>query len=404
MRALAAIVGDENVIEGAGTVQLLPADEGEVAAILRLCTEQRLVVSPVRGRTKLGWGNPVKAGVQIDLQRLSGVREHVWQDLTATVAAGTVWSDMQAALAAHKQRVALDPIFPRRASVGGVMAINDSGSLRLRYGSLRDLVLGATVVLADGTIARSGGKVVKNVAGYDLPKLLTGSFGTLGVITEVTFRLHGLPPATASWTVRCDDIVPLAGLMGKLLESEFSVEALQLRSWPAASQPGFAVDVRFAGSAEILQGNKSRLLQLAAGCETSEAAADVWTQRERLFSNPNATVWKVTALPSKLAGIVTGFAELSRNGQLSAQVVADAVGIVTAALAGAPEVAAGILEDLRARLRADGGMVVVLCRGSLGTEVERWGGSTPAVEVMRAIKAEFDPLRILNPGKFVGGI
>ena len=121
--------------------------------------------------------------------------------MTATVEAGCSWSAMQAALARHGQFVALDPLWPDRATVGGIVATNDSGPLRLRYGSLRDLIIGMTIVLADGTIARTGGKVVKNVAGYDLHKLMTGAFGTLGIITEVTFRLHSVPRHTRSFTV-----------------------------------------------------------------------------------------------------------------------------------------------------------------------------------------------------------
>ena len=185
-----------------GITVLSPANTDEVAAILRTANGESLAVEPTGGRTKLTWGSRVTPRVQLSTTRLTGIREHVWQDMTATVAAGTPWSDMQRELARHNQRVALDPVFPDRATVGGVIATNDSGVLRRRYGSLRDLVLGMTIVLADGTIARSGGKVVKNVAGYDLPKLLTGSFGTLGVITEVTFRLHPLAASTLNLTTR----------------------------------------------------------------------------------------------------------------------------------------------------------------------------------------------------------
>ena len=122
---------------------------------------------------------------------MNALREHAWQDMTCTVEAGCTWAAMQAELARHGQMVALDPLWPERATVGGIVATNDSGALRLKYGGLRDLIIGMTVVLADGTIAKSGGKVVKNVAGYDLHKLMTGSFGTLGVIVG-----GELPPAS----------------------------------------------------------------------------------------------------------------------------------------------------------------------------------------------------------------
>src|ERR1700733_8207796 len=116
------------------------------------------------------------------------------------VEAGCTWASLQSTLGQHGQFVALDPLWPERATVGGIVATNDGGSLRLKYGSLRDLIIGMTVVLADGTIAKTGGKVVKNVAGYDLHKLMTGSFGTLGIITEINFRLHPVETSVRTWS------------------------------------------------------------------------------------------------------------------------------------------------------------------------------------------------------------
>ena len=120
--------------------------------------------------------------------------------MTCTVEAGCCWESMQSELKRHGQMVALDPLWPDRATVGGIVACNDSGALRLKFGGLRDLIIGMTIVLADGTIAKTGGKVVKNVAGYDLHKLMTGSFGTLGVIAEVNFRLHPVEEHVRTWT------------------------------------------------------------------------------------------------------------------------------------------------------------------------------------------------------------
>src|SRR5581483_2200314 len=128
--------------------------------------------------------------ILLSLERMHRLREHTWEDMTCSVEAGCTWAAMQAELRRHGQMVALDPLCPERATIGGIIATNDSGGLRLKYGGLRDLIIGMTVVLADGTVAKTGGKVVKNVAGYDLHKLMTGSFGTLSVIAEVNFRLH----------------------------------------------------------------------------------------------------------------------------------------------------------------------------------------------------------------------
>ncbi len=171
-------------------IVVAPADTQQLAETLRYANQSSFVVTAAGSRTKLHWGNPVEAHIEISLARMNAVREHSWQDMTCTVDAGCKWNSMRVALARHAQMVALDPLWPETATIGGIVAANDSGALRLKYGPLRDLIIGMTVVLADGTIAKTGGKVVKNVAGYDLHKLMTGSFGTLGIIASVNFRLH----------------------------------------------------------------------------------------------------------------------------------------------------------------------------------------------------------------------
>jgi glycolate oxidase FAD binding subunit len=400
MQDFAAIIGADHVTEAGGILTVSPASTEETAAVMRLCSDHKLVVTPRGGGTKLGWGNPVTPQVILDTRRLSGVREHSWQDLTATVGAGTSWAAMRKALAEHNQRVALDPLFRTPATVGGIIATNDSGALRIRYGSLRDLVIGMTIVLADGTIARSGGKVVKNVAGYDLPKLLTGSYGTLGIITEATFRLHPVHPHSETHTIRSEDVQSLATLQQKLLSAAMSVESLQMRN----EDEGFALDVRFASLPEVLREHEQRLRELCGPLTLSTSLDDVWLAREGLLDNPVATILKVTALPSKMSAILHGFRSLSTSG-ITAACVADAVGIITVALSASPAQSTAIIEDLRARLRGEGGMVVVLrASSSLPDDVDRWGGSPPAIEVMRAVKQQFDPDRLLNPGRFVGGI
>src|SRR2546429_2584247 len=171
-----------------------PGTERELAEILRLSNEAGLAVIPRGGGTKLGWGNsPARADVILSTARMTEIIEHAWADLTVTVEAGCTIQRLQETLGQHGQRLALDPLWPEKATVGGVLSTNDSGALRLRFGALRDLIIGVTIALPDGTLASSGGKVVKNVAGYDLPKLVTGAFGTLGVITRAVFRLHPLP-------------------------------------------------------------------------------------------------------------------------------------------------------------------------------------------------------------------
>lgn len=393
---LRKIVGEEHARETNGRVAVFPASTEEVSALLKFANAQKLVVTATGGGTKLAWGAPVATQLELHTSRLNGVLEHSWGDLTATVAAGTPWSSMQETLAQHGQRVALDPAHASHATVGGVLATNDSGTLRMRYGSLRDLVIGMTIVLADGTIARAGGKVVKNVAGYDLPKLLTGSFGTLGIITEATFRLHAVQPHVLTFTVRSTDIAALADLMSAVLKTGLSLEQMQLRT----EALNFALDLQLASVPESLAEQEQQLRALAPSLSFESADADIFSAREKLFGG-NATVLKIMALSTKLAAIVAGVAALSQLPDYEAACVADPVGIVTVRLSTAPEQTRDIVADLRERLASSGGAVVTL-ENNAG--LDPWGASPAAIDVMRSIKQEFDPQRILNPGKFVGGI
>ena len=171
-----------------------PGSTDEAAAVMRAAAEHELAVVARGAGGRLGWGvPPSRCDLLIDMSRMSSVVEHSPGDLVARMQAGARMGDVAAALGRDGQELALD--VPDRATVGGVVASGLAGPRRLRYGTPRDLLIGITIVRADGTVARSGGKVVKNVAGYDLGKLLAGSAGTLALITDATFRLHPLPAA-----------------------------------------------------------------------------------------------------------------------------------------------------------------------------------------------------------------
>jgi glycolate oxidase FAD binding subunit len=394
---ISALPGVEHAHDAEGRVVALPSTVEQVAAVTRAFDERGLAIEIAGAGTKRAWGDPVRVDGVLSTARLNGVREHRWQDLTATVGAGTPWAMMQRELAKHGQFVALDPLWPEQATVGGIVATNDSGSLRLKYGSLRDLIIGMTIVLADGTIAKSGGKVVKNVAGYDLHKLMTGAFGTLGVIAEVTFRLYPLPVHTQVWSVATRDPEVLGFLMMKVLDSQLSVRAMQMRG----GNDGCALDVELASLPEVVAQQTERLNVLARGfagsCEIQQDTAG-WQfgVREHLF-NYDAIV-KVTMLPGSITGLVRDAIGLGGSA------VAQATGIM---LAGFRErAAARAVPDLCEYVdRARGEMVVLQASAlALPPWVMPPRRKEGALDLMREVKRQFDAKRTLNPGRFLGGI
>jgi glycolate oxidase FAD binding subunit len=396
---VAAIVGVEHVAREQDGVTVAPADTQQVSEVLRFANEHGLAVMPVGGGTKLGWGNPVAAQIRLSLARLNRVLEHPWEDLTCTVQAGCTWASMQQTLAQHGQFVALDPLWPERATVGGILATNDSGALRHKYGSLRDLVIGMTLVLADGTIARSGGRVVKNVAGYDLCKLMTGSFGTLAVITEATFRLHPLPQHVRTFTVSAPRAQLLAPLMQAIRASHLLTQALQLRG----DGDGFHLDVQLNAHPEA--GQDAILAEMVTGFGLGVAVNgdEVWSIRESISSQREQVLVKATMLPDQIALFGQEVADMDGIS------VVQGIGVMYASLPCKSEMDGKLAEEFRYHVGLQGGTTTLIGGLPIATETERWAyiaeGDMPnTLPLMRIIKQQFDPNRTLNPGCFLGGI
>jgi glycolate oxidase FAD binding subunit len=387
---LAAITGSEHLRMESSTLTVAPANREEIAAVLRLAQDNHLAVVCRGGGTKQGWGYAVEPALVLEMHRLNALREHTWQDMTCTVEAGCTWSAMQSGLAQHGQHVALDPLWPDRATVGGIVATNDSGALRLRYGGLRDLIIGMTIVLADGTIAQTGGKVVKNVAGYDLHKLMIGAFGTLGVVTSVNFRLHSIPQCTQSFSVTSPTAEPLGKLMLKLLHAQVSTVAIQLRG----TARGFDLDIQLASLAEVLHTQAAAVEEMAQseGLTSKAAGDEVWDARQaRLTSD---IVCKGTMLPAEVAR----FAQRVRG--LGGESVTQGTGIM---IAGFPAAAAEGLLALRREMEEAKGSLVLL-KQPAETGIDFWGTLPDSFPLMREVKRRFDPEGILNPGRFIGHI
>jgi glycolate oxidase FAD binding subunit len=385
---LAAMIGAEHLRSSGGTIFVAPGNTEEVAGVLRLANENDCSVVSCGGGTKQGWGYPVAPVLVLEMHRLNMLREHTWQDMTCTVEAGCTWASLQSGLAQHGQFVALDPLWPEQATVGGIVATNDSGALRLKYGGLRDLIIGMTIVLADGTIAKTGGMVVKNVAGYDLHKLMIGAFGTLGVVTSVNFRLHSKPQCVQSFSVSAPDAEPLGKLMLKLLHAQVSTVAIQLRG----TATGFELDVQLASLAEVLHTQAAALETMAQseGLRSRSAADDVWGARQLQMAHE--FVCKGTMLPSEIAR----FAERVRG--LGGESVTQGTGIM---IAGFPA-GAGLME-LRGEVEKAGGSLMVL-KQPVDSKFDCWGTPPDSLPLMRQIKRRFDPEGILNPGRFLGRI
>ncbi|MDP9227893.1 MAG: FAD-binding oxidoreductase, partial [Actinomycetota bacterium] len=263
-----------------GGVRERPGSREEVAELLRRCAERGTRVRPLGGGTKSGWGS---AGTEHDLELSTGgldsILEHNEGDLTAVIEAGTPLARAQATFAEAGQMLALDPPLGEEeaATIGGVLASADSGPLRHRYGSGRDLVVGARIALSDGTLASSGGKVIKNVAGYDLAKLMIGSFGTLGLILEVSVRLHPLPASRATVRAVCDQPAALGQGASALSHAHLELESLDV-AW---SRGAGEVLARLSGATAVEQADSARrlLAEIGLEAETVEADNELWARQ-----------------------------------------------------------------------------------------------------------------------------
>jgi glycolate oxidase FAD binding subunit len=398
---LAAIAGADHARLDGETVTVAPATTAEVSEILRFADQNGLSVMPSGAGTKLFWGNPVAPRIVLSLRRMAALREHSWQDMTCTVEAGCPWNTLEAALAEHGQTIALDPLWPDRATVGGIAAANDSGTLRLKYGSLRDLILGMTIVLPDGTIAKTGGKVVKNVAGYDLHKLMIGSFGTLAVITQVNFRLHPIERHARTWTAIAPDAAALQAPLHALFDSQIVPTSVQVR----ARKQACSLDVRIAARPGCLEEFGPRLQALCGELPLTESSSVVWDARQQLFNQTNAVVLKISVLPGEISSMLTALQQWASFGGIGIETVAQATGLITLAVTMAPEAALALIEPLRQQVRTFGGSVVALqVPREFRGRFDVWGCDSNALDLMREIKRRFDPHRILNPGRFVAGI
>jgi glycolate oxidase FAD binding subunit len=381
-----------------------PASAEELGGILAAASrESRSVIARGAG-TKSGWGPPpAKIDILLSTSALKNVVAHRHGDLTATVQAGASLASVNAVLAQHRQWIPLDGSWTDRATIGGLVATNHSGPRRHRYGAPRDLIIGVEFARADGQLAKGGGIVVKNVAGYDLPRLMTGAFGSLAVITAATFKLYPIPPASETLVVDLKTPRELTSLALKIAGSQLTPTSLEFQTQPLRLLIRFetiasAVKQQADATAALLAGDGFTANQISGVDEQH-----LWRQHDQRVLTDD-TLLKITLLPSELGTALEKLASLAGTEAHMAWGSAG-LGVFMARLSGSVVAQCRVVEGLRQSFPAGRGSAVIV-RGSaeLRTRAGVWGSIGDGLALMKAVKQRFDPANILNPGRGPGGI
>lgn len=403
---------------------VFPDSAAALAKVMFAANREQWQVLPCGSGSKLDWGGVV-GGNQSDSQplmavstgRLNRLIDHAVGDLTVTVEAGMGFAELQAILTKTGQFLAIDPAFPERATIGGMVATADTGSLRHRYHSLRDMLLGLSFVRADGQIAKAGGRVVKNVAGYDLMKLLTGSYGTLGILTQITLRVYPLPEASQT-VVLAGEVGLIQQAVSRLLSSVLtpaSVDLLSSQMVQALALPlvtGMAIAVRFQSIQSSVQQQVNRTLELGRSLGLTaftdpEVDAALWQKLGSSMTaadQQSAIACKIGVRPSNAATMLEQIGHIMPPslvwyGQIHA---ASGLGRL---IFSSPDVSPEILLQVRSQCETSGGFLSILQAPlALKKQMDVWGYSGNALTLMRKLKHQFDPHARLSPHRFVGGI
>lgn len=400
-----------------------PGSLDEARAVVEAAAGADVPIIPWGGGTASTVGTPAaRSGLVLGLSRLARLVEHEPGDLTVTVEAGMTIAALQSALGGRGQWLSLDPPDADRATIGGVIAANASGPRRHLYGTARDLLIGVTAITADGAVVRGGGKVVKNVAGYDLPKLFVGSYGTLGILIEVTLKLRPRPDAERLVAVGFDRLKDAGAAARAVMGSDLVPSALELLDGEAgralgSSGTGAMLVVGFDGLAEQVDWQCVEIGRLAAplgGRSVTTLPPETWSRLGRAapdaFPTP-AAVMKLVVLPATVAETMEQGANAARQrGLMTAWSAHAGVGVLTASLFSAreyPELGpiAAVIGEWRDIAHAGGGHATLEWAPlALKTEVPVWDEAGAAGRIMQRIKAQLDPRNLLNPGRFVAGI
>ena len=394
---------EEDAVEGVEPEFVVePGSVEEVSALMKLAAREGLAVAPRGGGTKMHIGDPPRRlDLIVSTARMNEVLEHTPGDQIVRLQAGVKLEDLQKYVSSSDQMLAIDP--PESgATVGGIVAANSSGPRRYRYGTIRDLIIGITVVLHDGTVAKAGGKVVKNVAGYDLSKLFTGSLGTLGIIATANFRLHPRPEASRTVAVEVTEPQQAQAAAQAIVHSQVEATAVELHY--GENEKLLAVLLEsISGGIDAKAETASFLLKQYGEVRTlSQEEAD----RLGPLTSPQV-VLKIGAPPVDLAAVlesVLGAAE--RKGLAHPRITGHAGTGVT--LVGFSEEtedgAAGFVEEMREIwVRRGGNVTLQRAPLTLKQRVSTWDNGGDYLGLVRRVKEKFDPRGGMNPGRFLGG-
>jgi glycolate oxidase FAD binding subunit len=408
-----------------------PGTVDEVAATMRAAGQAGASVLPWGGGTRMSLGFPPRAGgLVLQTERLREIVEYEPADLTVTLQAGMPLRELQARLRAEGQMLALDPAAADRATISGLIAANASGPLRLLYGTARDLVIGTRVVNADGVVSKAGGRVVKNVAGYDLNKLYVGSLGTVGVIVELSFKLHPLPQAQGLLLASFESSEDAAGPIAALMRSPLGPAAVELLdSGAAAGLPGsptvgdggVLLIVAALGFEKAVQRQLRDVKELCARASGTDSVREgetldgIWSHL-REHTDPSASgiaLLKLAVPPARSAVTLAMARRMAREDGFAPSIQAHAgSGVVYLQLQ--PDAWADVhisrlsalVSRLRAFARGEGGSLVLEAAPAAAKQgpdaIDPWGEVGSGFPVMRSLKQNLDPQGTLNPGRFVG--
>ena len=395
---------------------IYPETQAQLSDVVACCAQNNWVILTCGSGSKLHWGGLVKVDptthyqeiIVVSCDRLNGLIEHAVGDLTVTVEPGIKYAELQATLAKTGQFLAIDPAYPETATLGGIIATADTGSLRQRYRGVRDMLLGISLVRSDGKIAKAGGRVVKNVAGYDLMKLFTGSYGTLGIISQVTLRVYPIQEASGT-VVLVGEREHIAKATQTLLSSALTPVAVELLSTNLVKELdlGKAVGliVRFQtviGSVEeqlqkLLEVGNSLGLNCTCYCDYE---VELWNKlKQKIWHSHRKTeiICKIGVMPNQAVETLNQVALETGLGLIHA---GSGLGELHFNSVN-PET---ILE-LRQWCESIGGFLTVLAAPlEIKQKLDVWGYNQNGLDMMRRIKQKFDPQNILNPHSFVGGI